>query len=92
MYRVWECKIVVPHDAPMPSGFDAVPRRAAIEAVEAFGVDVVCCFSGWGGSLDETEIAVIENKPPKQDQPTAPAGRGEESHTPPPSRGNGREE
>ncbi len=65
-YRVWECKIVVPMDAVLPNGFDFPPRRAAIETVEAHGIEVVSCFSGWGGSLDESELAVIENRLPER--------------------------
>ena len=50
-YRVWDCQIVVSADAQLPEGFDFPPRTAAINAVEAAGIEVVLCFSGWGGSL-----------------------------------------
>lgn len=59
-YNVWECKIMVAGDAELPDGFDHPPRRAAIEAVEAGGVEVVTCFSGWGGKLDEQESAAMK--------------------------------
>ena len=52
--RVWECKIVLPED-DLPDGFDTPPRRAAIRAIEEAGFKVVTCFSGWGGSLNETQ-------------------------------------
>ena len=59
-YRVWECKIVVPADKELPLGFDAPPRRAAIEAVEKAGFEVISCFSGWGGSLDDLEKTIVD--------------------------------
>jgi hypothetical protein len=61
-YRVWTCKIVVPGDAVLPHGFDWPPRKGATEAVEAAGIKVISCFSGWGGELDEGERDFIENK------------------------------
>ena len=61
-YRVWECKIVVSADAELPDGFDAPPRHAAEEAVENAGVEILGCFSGWGGSLDEGEEEVVEEQ------------------------------
>jgi len=58
-YKVWNCKIVMPYDAELPSGFDRPPRRVAIEAVENAGVHVISCFSGWGGTLTKTELEVL---------------------------------
>ena len=58
-YQVWECKIVVPINARLPMGFDSPPRTAAIEAVESAGVEVLACFSGWGGTLTETQAEVL---------------------------------
>lgn len=52
---VWECKIVVAADVELPRGFDHPPRAAAVEAVEAVGIEVLSCFSGWGGSLTAAE-------------------------------------
>lgn len=61
-YRVWSCKIVVPFEAELPDGFDHPPRRAAIEAVEHAGIDVLSCFSGWGGELDKIEEHLVDTK------------------------------
>lgn len=52
---------IVPIDAELPRGFDSPPRRAAIEAVEEAGLEVVTCSSGWGGrSTDEDEALIDE--------------------------------
>ena len=51
-YQVWNCQIVVRGDACLPYGFDFAPRRAAVEAIERSGVEVLSCFSGWGGTLN----------------------------------------
>ncbi len=59
-YQVWECKIVVPADAELPSGFDRIPRRAAQEAVADAGIEVITTLSGWGGSLDDIEQVIVE--------------------------------
>jgi len=60
-YKVWECKIVVKSDAEFPfQGFDAPPRRAAIEAVEKHDIEVLSCFSGWGGSLTEIQEYLVD--------------------------------
>ena len=59
-YKVWECKIVVPVDAELPDGFDSPPRSAAIDAVIQSGIPVLTCFSGWGGSLTETQEAIVD--------------------------------
>jgi hypothetical protein len=53
--QVWECKIIVPEGAELPPGFDAPPRSAAVAAVEAAGIEVLGCSSGWGGSLTKGE-------------------------------------
>lgn len=58
-YRVWDCKIVVPSGEELPQGFDSPPRIAAIKAVEAAGVEVVSCFSGWAGSLTPTQLELV---------------------------------
>ena len=59
-YKVWDCKIVVASEPGVPDGFDAVPRRAAIDAIEEKGIEVISCFSGWGGELTDIEIEIIE--------------------------------
>jgi hypothetical protein len=58
-YKTWECKIVVPMDATLPEGFDSPPRQAAMDAVARAGVPVLACFSGWGGTLTDTEVEVV---------------------------------
>lgn len=58
--KVWECKIIVPEDSPQPPGFDLPLRTAAISAVEKEGIEVLSCFSGWGGQLTKSEQEVFE--------------------------------
>lgn len=64
-YRTWECRIVVPADAPMPPGFDGPPRMAAIDAVEAAGIPVLACFSGWGGELTPLQREIVDTQKEK---------------------------
>lgn len=59
-YQVWYCKIVVPLEANLPNDFDWPPRKAACEAIIDHGIDMVACFSGWGGDLTDGELNVIE--------------------------------
>lgn len=61
-YQVWGCQIVVRGDAKRPDGFDAPPRSAAIRAIEARGIEVVACFSGWGGKLTPEQRAIVEEQ------------------------------
>lgn len=61
-YQVWECKIVVPLDAELPEGFDFPPRDAAIRAVEQAGIQVLDCFSGWGGKLTPMQEQLVGKK------------------------------
>jgi len=62
-YKVWDCKIVVPIGATMPDGFDAPPRQAAIKAIQAHGIEVLDCFSGWCGKLTPLQEDVfLESK------------------------------
>lgn len=58
--KVWECKVIVDGDAELPPGFDSPPRRAAVEAVERAGIEVLGCSSGWGGSLTQGEQEAFE--------------------------------
>jgi len=60
-WKCWSCKIVV-DEKTLPEAFDAVPRRAAIEAVEKSGIKVIACFSGWGGKLTDDEKEVIKRE------------------------------
>ena len=59
LFKVWECKIVVASDAEIPDGFDWSLSYAAISAIEAHGIGVLSCFSGWGGTLTETQTEVV---------------------------------
>lgn len=76
-YKVWTAKIVVPADAELPDGFDFPPRRAAVHAIEGRGIQVVAAFTGWGGTLTEDELRVIEPQ------------RGPDGETPTPTEDNG---
>lgn len=55
-FDVWHCKLVIPkadkHDRPT----DSIPRFALINACEEEYGRVVSCFSGWGGSLTNSEL------------------------------------
>jgi hypothetical protein len=60
MVKVWTCKIVLPNDASLSDGADFPPRRAAMEAVTGItDRPIVGCFSGWGGTLTESEAAYL---------------------------------
>ena len=56
---VWTCKIVVEGDE-LPHGFDFPPRRAAQNAIESCGFNVIMNSSGWGGELDEYDKKYLE--------------------------------
>lgn len=71
-YQVWECKIVVPADAKLPDGFDQPPRRAALNAVEKSDINVLACFSGWGGQLTACEEEYVD----KHTEPYDVYGKG----------------
>jgi hypothetical protein len=60
--KVWECKIIASDDIDLPNGFDWPPRSAACEAVEAAGIKVLGCSSGWGGSLTKGEQEAFESQ------------------------------
>jgi hypothetical protein len=51
---VWECRIEVPGDSDLPSGADAIPRQAALDALELAGVQILGCESGWQPFLTKT--------------------------------------
>ena len=62
--RVWTCKIGG-RVGRLPDGADAPMRRAVAGAFAAVtGCPVEFCFSGWGGDLDESELAVVEDREP----------------------------
>jgi hypothetical protein len=69
-FEVWDCKIVVANDAKLPDDFDFPPRCAAIEAVAAAGVEVLDCFSGWGGTLTEIERRIVEETAKRRSRST----------------------
>ena len=62
--RVWTCK-VGGHVLDLPGGSD-LPMRKAVAAAftELTGQPVEFCFSGWGDDLDESELAVVEDRAP----------------------------
>lgn len=70
-YRVWECKLYVPADVELPLAADSPMRRGVtatfqkMMGADDIGYDI---FSGWGGSVDECEMAVIENREPRIDE------------------------
>jgi len=47
MKKYWVCIIEVDEEK-LPDGFDFVPRRGAIDAIEDKGIEVKECWSGWG--------------------------------------------
>ena len=61
--KIWVCIIKVNRKNLPEMGFDSVPRRGAINAIENKGVKVKNCWSGWGCS-EETfdEIMRVWNK------------------------------
>lgn len=59
-YKIWDCKIVTPLNSEMPDGFDSPPRCAAMEAIEKAGIDIITCFSDWGGTLSDIEQKIVE--------------------------------
>lgn len=62
--RVWTCKIGG-RVGRLPGGADAPMRRAVADAFTAeTGCPVEFCFSGWGDDLDESELAVVEDRAP----------------------------
>ena len=62
--RVWTCK-VGGTVANLPGGSDLPMRKAVAEAfTELTGQPVEFCFSGWGDDLDESELAVVEDRAP----------------------------
>lgn len=58
-FQIWECKIVVPGDAVLPPAFDMPPRIAAQVAINLHGIEVISCFSGWGGSLTDFQHETV---------------------------------
>ena len=64
-FPVWTCKIGIRGTVPVSPGADLPMRRAVDDAFKAItGEHSEFIFSGWGGSLDECELAVVENRIP----------------------------
>jgi hypothetical protein len=61
---VWFCKIGGPR-VSLPGGSD-FPMRVEVSKAykDVTGCEEEFMFSGWGGSLDECELAVVENRLP----------------------------
>lgn len=61
--KIWTCKIGEVDDVPSGSDF---PMRCAVEKAyfEITGQYPEFIFSGWGGELEESERAVVENREP----------------------------
>lgn len=55
MKKYWVCIIERINDGELPHGFDSVPRRAAIDAIEKKGVLIKECWSGWGCDKDRVD-------------------------------------
>lgn len=69
--KVWSCKIGDYLDDDLPEGADWPMRQAVQRAFrELTGKDTGNCFSGWGASFTEPEMAVIENREPRSTSAT----------------------
>ena len=66
--KIWSCKIGPAPISKVPNGAD-LPMREAVEAMfhGLTGVRAQFNFSGWGAELTESELAVIEDRPPSAD-------------------------
>jgi hypothetical protein len=69
---VWSCKVGSLKPLALPLAAD-YPMRQAIQRMfqELTGEDAEFCFSGWGGQLTEIELAVVENRLPREASPPA---------------------
>lgn len=64
---VWHCKVGVIGSAVLPKGADAPMRHAVHEAFSKLtALDPEFIFSGWGATLTEPELAVVENRLPRE--------------------------
>lgn len=66
--KTWECKIGEVDPGLLPDGSD-LPMRRVVEAEyeRLTGREAAFTFSGWGGSLTESERAVVENREPNHE-------------------------
>lgn len=63
---VWSCKIGWADRSSLPPGADLPMRKAVQKAFEELtGSDADFTFSGWGNQLDESELAVVEDRMPQ---------------------------
>jgi len=61
--KIWECKIGTREDIELPRGSDWPMRRAVEQSFKDLtGLEAEFCFSGWGASLTEGELAVVEDR------------------------------
>jgi len=61
--KIWECKIGEVED--LPDGADSVMREAVERAyLRLTGRPAAFAFTGWGGTLSESERAEVENAGP----------------------------
>jgi hypothetical protein len=66
--KIWSCKIGEVHPEALADGADAPMRTAVRHAfIVVTGQEPLFIFSGWGAQLDETERAVVENRPPSDE-------------------------
>lgn len=64
--KIWSCKIG--EAIPLTKGADLPMREAVARAYEEItGMEPVFIFSGWGAELTESERAVVEDRPPRED-------------------------
>jgi hypothetical protein len=66
--KIWTCKIGYAAPESVPSGADVPMRNVVSYAFKnVTGHDNSFLFSGWGGTLTESELAVVENLEPAPD-------------------------
>lgn len=79
--RIWECKIGEVDSADLPKAADGPMQSAVRKAYqELTGREPTFTFTGWGGSLTESERAVVEDREPDPSLfvlPVEPVLRGE---------------
>lgn len=59
-YRTWQCKVVILDVGEQVT--DSFPRRAVIDMVNDTCGDVIACFSGWNGKLNNKQMQIVEAK------------------------------
>lgn len=71
---VWYCKVGDADRAALPNGADLPMRKAVEEAFRQLTGDYPrFCFSGWGQTLTEPELAVVEDREPSPPATSQPA-------------------